>query len=127
MLQGLKIADRLGLSWYDDAIEWITQSSYFDDLAGHFIGTGHAWEKHGHKYAGILDTRAEFVDLIESIIRNPDDVKSFRTDVPKKAFWDDATETVVIFDPSNPDLGTAFRPDITQYNPRKTYFDQLGE
>jgi len=69
----------------------------------------------------------EFVDLIEDIIRTPDEVNTFRADVPKKAFWDDATETVVIFDPANPDLGTASRPDITQYNPRKTYFDQLGQ
>jgi hypothetical protein len=53
----------------------------------------------------------EFVDLIEDIVQNPDDLKSFRTDVPKKAFWDDATDTVVIFNPADPDLGTAFPPD----------------
>ena len=111
MLQGLKIADQLGLSWYDDAIEWITQSSYFDDLTGHFIGTSHAWGKHGHKYGGAINTKEEFVDLIETIIQDPDNIRFFRTDTQKKAFWDDATGTIVIFDPTNPDLGTAFPPD----------------
>ena len=50
-LQGLKIANRLGLSWCDDAIGRITQSSYFDDLAG------------------------QFIDMIENTIRNLDDVR----------------------------------------------------
>ncbi len=128
MLQRLKLADRLGLSWYDEVVDWIIRSSFFDDLASRFIGTGHAWTKHGHKYPpGVVDTQDEFVDLIQNIIRNPDEVKTFRTDIQKKAFWDNDTETIVIFDPANPDLGTAFRPDISRFNPRKTYFDQLGE
>jgi len=33
MLQGLKIADRLGLSWYDDAIGALHSSQYFPELA----------------------------------------------------------------------------------------------
>jgi hypothetical protein len=127
MMQTPKPGEHLGLSWYDDITRAFSQSAYFDELGSHFIGTGHAWDKHGHKYAGILSTQDEFVDLIEDIIRNPDDVKVFRTDIEKRAFWDRATETVVIFDPANPDLGTAFRPDISRYNPRRTYFDQLGD
>jgi len=108
-LQGLKIADRLGIGWYDDAIEWLTKSKYFDDLAGKTIGTGHAWGKHGDKYAGILSTQDEFVDLIEDIIRNPDATRSLERG--RKAYWDSATGTVVIFDPGHPDFGTAFPPD----------------
>jgi len=111
LLQGLKIADRLGLGWYDDVIDWVTRSSYFQKLAGSTIGRAHAWTKHRNKYAGIIHTQDEFVDLIEDIIRNPDEVKVFRTDIEKRAFWDHGTGTVVIFDPANPDLGTAFPPD----------------
>jgi len=42
MLQGLKIADRLGLSWYDDAIGALHSSQYFPELAqaiGDFANT----------------------------------------------------------------------------------------
>jgi len=42
MLQGLKLADRLGLGWYDDAIGFIQQSRYFPELAqasGDFANT----------------------------------------------------------------------------------------
>ncbi|NBC87696.1 MAG: hypothetical protein GVY25_16045 [Bacteroidetes bacterium] len=127
MLHTLRHGQHLGLSWFDDITRAFSQSAYFDELGGHFIGTGHAWDKHGQKYGDAISTKEQFVDLIGSIIQNPDDVKVFRTDIQKKAFWDDATETIVIFDPANPDLGTAFRPDISKYNPRKTYFDQLGE
>jgi len=110
MLQGLKLADRLGLSWYDDAIGWITQSSYFDDLAGQFIGTGHAWSKHAHTYPpGMIDTQDDFIDLIETTIRNPDDVRQLERS--RRAYWDSETGTVIIFDPGHPDLGTAFPPD----------------
>jgi len=111
-LQTLKAADRLGLSWYDEVVDWITRASFFEDLASRFIGTGHARGKHGHKYPpGVVDTQDEFVDLIQNIIRNPDEVKTFRTDIQKKAFWDEETGTVVIFNPADPDLGTAFPPD----------------
>jgi len=111
MLQTLKLGNHLGLSWFDDITRAFSQSAYFDEFGSHFIGTGHAWDKHGDKYAGILSTQDEFVDLIEDIIRNPDEVKVFRTDIEKRAFWDHGTGTVVIFDPANPDLGTAFPPD----------------
>ena len=42
MLQGLKIADRLGFSWYDDAIGALHSSQYFPELAqaiGDFANT----------------------------------------------------------------------------------------
>lgn len=108
ILQGLKIPDRLGGGWYDNVVEQITQSSYFDDLAGQTIGTGHAWGKHADEYAGILNTQEEFVSLIESIVRNPDDMRQLQRG--RKAYWDSTTETVVIFDPGHSDFGTAFRP-----------------
>jgi hypothetical protein len=109
MLQGLKLADRLGLSWYDDVINWITRSTHFENLASSMIGTGHAWDKHGGKYAGVLSTQEEFVNLVRGIFESPDAMRHLERN--RRAYWDDTTGTVVIFDPSHPDLGTAFPPD----------------
>jgi RHS repeat-associated protein len=71
------------------------------------IAEGHAWEKNW-KFTPGFDDPSDLADLIRQIFADPDAVK----DGPggRVAFWDDETETVVIYDPSGPDDGTAFQP-----------------
>jgi hypothetical protein len=57
----------------------------------------------------MIDTQDDFIDLIETTIRNPDDVRQLERS--RRAYWDSETGTVIIFDPGHPDLGTAFPPD----------------
>ena len=46
--------------------------------------------------------------LIHHIVHSPSAFKALGNG--RAAWWDDASGTVVIFDPKNRDLGTAFRP-----------------
>lgn len=71
------------------------------------IAEGHAWQH--WRFTPGFDDPDDLADLISQILADPDAVK----DGPggKVAFWDDETETVVIYDPSGADDGTAFQPD----------------
>ena len=64
-------------------------------------------------------TRAEFSDRIESVIRNPSEVKTLSGG--RTAFWDAGSGTVVIRNPTAADGGAAFVP-----RDGKAYFDGLG-
>ena len=69
------------------------------------------------EYPGIK-TVDEFNDLLQKISRRPTASKALSKG--RKAYWDEDSGTVIIFDPANPDLGTAFRP-----TDGRLYFDNL--
>jgi pyocin large subunit-like protein len=81
------------------------------------IANGHAWTKHQANFpeCGNVD---EFVDLVDRIMTNPSATRKLAKG--RQAFWEASSNTVVIRDPSSPDLGTAFRPKHG-----KAYFDNL--
>ena len=88
------------------------------------ISKGHAFDKHIldlNDLRGLgLRTRKQMADFVENIIRSATgtNVKSFGHG--KTAYWDPSTDTIVIFDPGNRDLGTVFRPELG-----RRYFDTL--
>jgi len=79
------------------------------------ISGGHAYSKHvlqKGEFGSI--TQSEFNNIVYNTVRKPD----LYRDLPngRKAFWSFTGSskkkgTLVIYDPKNPDLGTAFRPD----------------
>ena len=81
------------------------------------IAGGHAFEKHIDEFPGI-STRAQFAAEIDRILRAPTATRALRGG--REAFWDTFTGTVVIYNPNDPDLGTAFKPT----NGRQ-YFDRI--
>jgi hypothetical protein len=81
------------------------------------IANGHAYTNHQLEFPEIKN-REEFAELIDSIIKNPSEVKNLS--MRRTAYWDERTETLVILAPGDADLGTAFRPDAG-----KQYFDSL--
>ena len=86
------------------------------------IAGGHAFDKHvvqkgEYRDLGIT-TREEFSKHIKDVVSNP---TSFRElNGGRSAFWDEASGTVVIKNPSAVDGGTAFRPTNG-----RAYFDDL--
>lgn len=74
------------------------------------IASGHAFGKHvqGEGQFPQIQGRGQFADFIARILRNPSASK--KLSAGREAFWDNASGTVVITDPSNPDGGTAFKP-----------------
>lgn len=84
------------------------------------IAGGHAFEKHvvrGGEFPAIT-TREAFAAQVTKIIRERADVKALKDG--RTAYWDGASGTVVIVNPSASDGGTAFKPAAG-----KAYFDQL--
>ncbi len=84
------------------------------------IAGGHAYRKHVvalGEYPSITNPD-RFAELIEDVITHPDASKPLRNG--RHAFWQHATQTVVIVDPKHPDAGTAFRPPTG-----KAYYDRL--
>src|SRR3989304_5899390 len=69
-----------------------------------------SWTKHGHEFPWI-NSPSEFSTFVQSVMQsgvasgNVRHLSNGRT-----AFWDEATGTVIIVDPSHVDLGTVFRP-----------------
>jgi hypothetical protein len=89
------------------------------DLAGRISG-GHAFDKHVIKqaeYPGVT-SQSQFGGVVQGAIENATAKKALANG--RYAWWHDASQTVVIFDPKSPDLGTAFRPKNG-----KAYFDNL--
>jgi hypothetical protein len=91
---------------------------------GKAISEGHAFEKH-------VVTKGEFKDLgiktpenfakhIDNVITNARGTNVRELSGGRTAYWDDVTGTVVIRNPSAPDMGTAFRPTLG-----KTYFTDI--
>jgi filamentous hemagglutinin len=81
------------------------------------IASGHAWTKHRNEFSDI-STVGEFAQHIDNVMRNPSQSKSLFGG--RVAFWDEDSGTLVIRDPNNSDLGTAFKP-----NGGKAYYDNL--
>lgn len=105
-----------------DAASLANAAKLRGQLTGQEISGGHAFEKHvieqgEYKELGIT-TREQFASHIESVVNNP---TSFRElSGGRTAYWDDASGTVVIRNPSAADGGTAFRPVNG-----KSYFENL--
>jgi hypothetical protein len=66
---------------------------------------------------GIL-TQEQFAHAIQRIMENPSASKQLARG--RTAYWDDATSTVVIRDPSTGDGGTAFKPPTS-----RNYYENL--
>lgn len=83
MLQGLKIADRLGFSWYDDVPSYITSSKYFARFVNSIddvdtlenIAKMDRWgtDKHGRPIYQILkgDARTVFDNIADTWSKTP--------------------------------------------------------
>jgi hypothetical protein len=78
------------------------------------IAGGHAWAKHSSEYRGVnynggpVNNQAKFQLLVFNIITSGAVHKPLARG--RNAWWNQATGTVVIYDPRSADKGTAFRP-----------------
>jgi filamentous hemagglutinin len=111
------------LSQADDLASSLANASRLRGyLAGQEIAGGHAFEKHVLQegaFEGLgISTRDQFARHIENVINNPTATRQLSGG--RTAYWDDATNTVVIRNPRSADGGTAFQP----VNGR-AYFDAL--
>ena len=80
------------------------------------IGGGHAFRKHARDLG--FETPEEMAEHVERVMRNPTATRSLQRG--RTAYWDDATKSVVIHDPSHLDGGTVFLP-----NDGREYFDTM--
>ena len=80
------------------------------------IGSGHAFIKHAEALG--IKTVEDLTSHIENVMNNADEVRSLSNG--RAAYWHELTQTLVIHDPGNLDLGTVFRPDEG-----KAYFNRL--
>lgn len=73
------------------------------------IAGGHAWTERAQEFPSLgIRNQADFANFIKTVIDNPSKVKKLTKG--RFAFWDSGTDTIIFYDPNNPDLGTAFRP-----------------
>jgi RHS repeat-associated protein len=83
---------------------------------GKVISEGHAFEKHVIKAGEFKDlgvkTRADFATHIDDVVARAKGTNVRELTGGRTAYWNDATGTVVIRNPSAPDTGTAFRPTL---------------
>ena len=80
------------------------------------IAGGHAFGKHASEFG--FKTRPEMAAHVERVMANPDATKNLLRG--RTAYWDEATQSVVIRDPSSPDGGTVLKPRLG-----RAYFDNL--
>lgn len=78
------------------------------------IASGHAYTKHKGEFGN--PTQPQFSTTVSNVMNNPDEVRNLSGG--RKAYW--KGDTVVIYNPNDPDYGTCFKP-----NTGKTYFDNL--
>ena len=81
------------------------------------IAKGHAWSKHRGEFPE-FSSEEDFAEHVDEVMTSPTDSKNLAKG--RTAYWDDKSNTVVIRDPSSPDMGIAFGPKRG-----KTYFDNL--
>jgi hypothetical protein len=74
------------------------------------IAFGHAYEKHAANVSesGELITRSSFESLILETLLNPDRNRKLKN--MRFVFWHAAEGFLVVFNPKDPDFGTAYWP-----------------
>ena len=91
---------------------------------GKSIAGGHAFEKHvikkGEFTALGIETAQDFAQHIDNIVEGASGSDIRALSGGRTAYWDDASGTVVIHNPSAADAGTAFRPKSG-----RSYFEGL--
>jgi RHS repeat-associated protein len=79
------------------------------------IASGHALTKHLNEFQDLgIVTREQFVKHAESVISTP--THSKKLERGREVYFDQKTNTVLIHDPANVDLGTIFRQNIDYYD-----------
>ena len=74
------------------------------------IANGHAFPKHRNEFPGI-ETREDFAQKVDEVINDPTVEEKLNLDNDRRAYWQDATGTLVIANPNDPDGGTMYKPD----------------
>jgi hypothetical protein len=84
------------------------------------IGNGHAYQKHviDEELFPEVKSKADFAKLIAGVLANPTHHKELSNE--REAYYDQATNTIVIVNPRAKDRGTCFRPSA-----KKRYYDNL--
>lgn len=95
------------------------------DAIANKIANGHAWRKHKDEFvegkimAGLampaspkVTSSAEFKSHLLSVMSSG--AHKNLSGGGRKAYWDSATGTIVIYDPASNDCGTSFRPTAGQ-------------
>jgi len=74
------------------------------------IATGHAYEKHvvEEKLFPEVKNRGDFTDVIAKVLANPTHHRDLEND--REAYFDNKSNTIVIYNPRARDKGTCFRP-----------------
>ncbi|MCD9031608.1 hypothetical protein LDO32_08800 [Luteimonas sp. Y-2-2-4F] len=125
-LGGVLVALLLALALPSQALAQCTATTTQTRAAA--IANGHAFAKHGSEFvhgrviAGLpfpdatIANAGQFATLVAGIINNPSQSKALANN--RRAYWDNRTGTVVIYNPGANDCGTAFRPNagVTYYN-----------
>ena len=77
-----------------------------NQLVSREIAGGHAFEKHAAEFG--FKSQSEMAAHIENVMAKPTAVRNLSRG--RTAYWDDATQSIVIRNPSAADGGTAFKP-----------------
>jgi hypothetical protein len=112
----IDLIEKEGAAFESKACNMINAIRLRIQLAAQEIAGGHAFDK--HKWQNTFRTRAELADFIKNVMSNPSETRVLSNG--RIAYWDKATQTVVIRTPSAIDGGTVFMPKSG-----KTYFDNL--
>ena len=74
------------------------------------IAKGHAYEKHvvEEKLFPEVKNRDDFIELIAKVLANPTHHRKLEND--REAYFDNKSNTIVIYNPHARDKGTCFRP-----------------
>jgi hypothetical protein len=84
------------------------------------ISNGHSYQKHvvDEELFPEVKSKADFAKLIAGVLANPTHHKDLGND--REAYYDQASNIIVIVNPHAKDRGTCFRPSA-----KKRYFDNL--
>ncbi|PJA47178.1 hypothetical protein CO172_02855 [Candidatus Uhrbacteria bacterium CG_4_9_14_3_um_filter_36_7] len=58
-------------------------------------------------FKGLIENKNQFADYIKNVIKNPTEMEKLNGGRVK--YWDAKNQGVIIYDPKNPDQGTAFQ------------------
>jgi hypothetical protein len=74
------------------------------------IAMGHSYEKHviGEKQFPDVKSTEDFVELIASVLANPTHHRKLENN--REAYFDNRSNTIIIYNPHARDKGTCFRP-----------------